>query len=49
MTVNQIAATGLLPKHAIRYKLKAGELPAIYIGKKALINFDRMVEHLTNL
>jgi hypothetical protein len=29
--------------------LKAGKLPAIYIGKKALINYDKLCEELQNL
>lgn len=40
MTVREIARTGLLSEHALRLMLKAGKLPAIYIGKKALINYD---------
>lgn len=46
LTIRQIAATGLLPEHALRLLLKAGKLPAIYIGKKALINYDRLCEQL---
>ena len=29
--------------------LKAGKLPAIYIGKKALINYDKLCAELQNL
>jgi hypothetical protein len=49
MTVRQVARTGILPEHALRILLKAGKLPAIYVGKKALINFDRLCEDLTTL
>ena len=42
MTVRQIAKTGLLSEHALRIMLKAGKLPAIYIGNKALINYDKL-------
>ena len=49
MSVREIAATGLLPEHALRLMLKAGKLPAIYIGKKALINYDRLCEALHGL
>ena len=33
MTVREIARLGILPEHALRIMLKAGQLPAIYIGK----------------
>lgn len=49
MTVRQIAREGVLTEHALRLLLKAGRLPAIYIGSKALINFDRLVEQLDGL
>ena len=49
MTVRQIAKTGLLPQNAIRVLLKQGKLPAIYIGTKALINYDLLCEQLQNL
>ena len=38
MTVREIARTGLLSEHALRIMLKAGKLPAIYIGNKAAIH-----------
>lgn len=46
MTIRQIANTGLMSEHALRLMLKAGKLPAIYIGKKALVNYDRLCEEL---
>ena len=49
MTIREIARTGLLPEHALRIMLKAGQLPAIYIGKKALINYDKLCDILRNL
>lgn len=49
MTIREIAQTGILPEHALRLMLKAGQLPAIYIGKKALINYDKLCEQLNNL
>lgn len=39
MTVRQVARTGLLSEHALRLMLKAGKLPAIFVGNKALINY----------
>lgn len=49
MTVREIAKTGLLSEHALRIMLKAGKLPAIYIGNKALINYDKLCEQLSSL
>lgn len=49
MTIREIAKTGLLPEHALRMMLKAGKLPAIYVGCKALINFDKLCEQLSAL
>lgn len=49
MIVRQIAATGLLPESAIRRLLREKKIPAIYSGKKAYINFDKLCEYLTNL
>nr|DAV91197.1 MAG TPA: Regulatory protein [Caudoviricetes sp.] len=49
MTIREIASTGLLSEHALRLMLKEGKLPAIYIGKKALINYNRLCEELQSL
>ena len=49
MTIREIAKTGLLSEHALRLLLKEGKLPAIYVGNKALINYDKFCEQLHNL
>jgi hypothetical protein len=49
MTIREIAATGLLPEHALRLMLKAGRLPAFYVGNKAMINYDKLCEQLAGL
>jgi len=49
MTIREIAKTGLMTEHALRILLKAGKLPAIYIGKKALVNYDKLCEELQAL
>ena len=51
LTIRQVAATGLLPEHALRLMAKAGQLPSITVGetKKILINYDRLVEQLQQL
>ena len=46
MTIKEVAKTGILPEHAIREMRKKGDLPAIYIGKRAYINFELLVEQL---
>ena len=43
MTVRQITQTGLLPENTIRVMLKNGQIRAVYSGKKALINFDNLM------
>lgn len=49
MTIREIAGTGLMSEHALQMMLKAGKLPAIFIGKKALINYDKLCEELQAL
>lgn len=49
MTIRQIAKTGLMAEHALRLLLKQGKLPAIYIGSKALINYDALLSRLEGL
>jgi hypothetical protein len=49
MTVREIARTGLMSENALRLLLRSGKLPAIYIGSKALINYDKLCSQLENL
>ena len=49
MTVRELAKTGILTEHAIRLMLKQKKLPVLYIGNKALINYEKTVEMLQNL
>lgn len=49
LTIREIAKKGLLSEHALRILLKEGKLPAIYVGCKALINYDKLCEQLENL
>jgi hypothetical protein len=49
LSIRQVAQTGLLPEHAIRLLLKEGKLPASYVGKKALINYEKLVYLLSSL
>lgn len=49
MTIRQTAKTGILSEHALRVLLKAGRLPAVYVGKRALINYNALCQQLTDL
>ena len=49
MTISQIARTGLLPENALRVMVKNGEIPAVYSGTKAFINFDNLCMRLAKL
>lgn len=45
-TVNETARELHLPVYALRQWIKSGAIPAIYCGKKALLNLDRVIEFL---
>ena len=49
MTIPEIAKTGLLPEHALRVMVKCGEIPAVYSGAKAFINYDNLVAKLSQM
>lgn len=49
MTIREIAQTGLLSEYTLRYMLKEGNLPVMYVEKKALVNYDKLCEQLSNL
>ena len=49
MTIHQIAQTGLLPENALRVMVKNGEIPAVYSGTKAFVNFDNLCRRLEKL
>jgi hypothetical protein len=49
MTIPEIARTGLLPEHALRVMVKRGEIPAVYSGAKAFINYDNLVAKLSQM
>lgn len=46
MTIKQVANTGVLPEAAIRKLIKQNRLPAVYIGSKALINYEKLISFL---
>lgn len=49
LTINQTAQTGILPENVIRVMVKNGEIPAVYSGRKAYINFDNLCAYLNKL
>ncbi len=49
MTVREVARTGILPENALRVMLKKGTLPAVYSGRKAFINYDKLCAYLNAL
>ena len=49
LAIRQTAKTGILPEHAIKLLCNAGKLPAIQVGNKVLINYERLVEMLSSL
>ena len=49
LTIRETARTGILPETALRRLAAEGRLPCIYVGRKALVNFDALVEQLNGL
>jgi len=49
MTIRQVARTGILPEHALRALIKAGVISAVYVGKRAYINYEALYRQLGKL
>jgi hypothetical protein len=49
LTIRKVAKKGILPEHALRVLVKQKKIPAIYIGKKALINYNALCRQLQSL
>ena len=49
MTIREIARTGILSEHALRVMVKESKLPVLYVGRKALINYDSLCDALKTL
>ena len=47
-SIREVAATGLMSEYALRMMEKQGTLPCIYVGRKCLINLDRLLDILNN-
>ena len=46
MSIPQVVETGILTRNAVRAGVAEGWIPHIRIGRKYLINFDKLVEIL---
>lgn len=49
VTIREAAKTGILPENALRVMVRNGEIPAVYSGKKAFINYNNLCSYLQNL
>ncbi len=49
MAIREVARTGILSEHALRLMVREGKLPVLYIGRKAMINYDSLCEVLQGL
>lgn len=49
LTIRECARTGVLSEHALRMMAKAGKLPCIEVGRKILINYDKLCKQLQEL
>ena len=47
-TIREIAKTGLLSEYTLRKMEKEGSLPCVYVGKKCLVNLDRLIDELNH-
>lgn len=47
-TIDNAAKMFGLPKHLIRSKVISGEIVAVQIGRKYLVNCDKLLEYLNN-
>lgn len=45
-TIKETATELNIPVYALRQWVKAGDIPAVYAGKKALLNIDRVIDFL---
>ena len=46
LSIRQAAALGPLSEYALRLLLRQDRLPGLYVGKKFLVNFDRLLDQL---
>ena len=46
LTIRQTAATGILTERALRTLVKTKRIKVIYVGNRALINYQALVKQL---
>ena len=49
LTIRQVAKLGPLTEYTLRLMEKQGRLPCLYVGRKCLVNYDRLLEMLGGL
>lgn len=49
LSIRQAAALGPLSEYALRLLLRQGKLPGLYVGKKFLIAYDRLLDQLAEV
>lgn len=49
LTIRQAAKLGPLTEYTLRLMEKQGRLPCLYVGRKCLVNYDRLLEMLGGL
>ena len=49
VTIRQAAKLGPLTEYTLRLMEKQGRLPCLYVGRKCLVNYDRLLEMLGGL
>lgn len=45
-TIKAAAQELTIPEYALRRWVKAGAVPAVHAGRKALVNLDKLIEYL---
>ena len=48
LTIRQTAATGILTESALRTLVKSGKVRVVYVGNRALINYQQLVDQLNS-
>lgn len=49
LTIREVAKTGLLTEYTLRLMEKQGRLPSVKVGRRVLVNVDKLVEQLNSL
>lgn len=49
MTIKEVAQTKILSEYSLRVLAKQNKIPLIRVNKKVLINYDALVEQLSNI